>query len=129
MVFSAGDARHAAAHVKRTDSMDSDKQRSKIDAIYNLREAVESKVRAEQKLESDASPDARDELLAAQLEVEAKTQDAIDICHECGHEHAHGTPHIPSTSPSTSSGSGDPRVSGRQDNVVHVDFRRESESA
>jgi hypothetical protein len=115
-------ARHAAAGVKTLHTMDSDgegeKQRSKIDAIYELRDAVETKVRAEQEFEASASPDARDALLAAQLDLEAKTQDAIDVCHECGHSHTEDAPHV-TTAP----------VSSRHDNVVHVDFRRESESA
>ena len=50
---------------------------NKVDAIYELRDAVEAKARAEHHLDDDASPAARDALLAAQLEVEAKTQDAI----------------------------------------------------
>jgi hypothetical protein len=103
--------------------MDSDQQRRKIDAIYELRDAVETKVNAERDLEQDASSAARDALLAAQLELEAKTQDAIDVCHECGHAHAADSEHVPHEP------GGDPRITGYQDNVVHVDFRRESESA
>jgi hypothetical protein len=67
--------------------------RSKIDAIYELRDAVEAKVHAEQVLEAEGSAAARDALLAAQLEVEAKTQDAIEICHECGHPSSNGHAH------------------------------------
>jgi hypothetical protein len=103
--------------------MDSDQHRRKIDAIYELREAVEAKVNAEHALDEDGSAVARDALLAAQLELESKTQDAIDVCHECGHAHPAQAEHIAETS------TGDPRITGYQDNVVHVDFRRESESA
>jgi hypothetical protein len=82
--------------------METDSPRSKVDAIYDLRAAVEAKA-------------ARDALLVAQLEVEAKTQDAIEVCHECGHPaedgHAHSAPHA------------NPRVGERSQNVVHVDFR------
>jgi hypothetical protein len=74
----------------------------KIEAIYDLREAVEAKVRAEQRLAQLASPEARAELLDATLEVEARTQTAIEICHKCGREHASSEPH---------------------DNVIEVDFR------
>lgn len=94
--------------------METDSPRSKVDAIYDLREAVEAKAQAEHELERNATPAARDALLAAQLDVEAKTQDAIDVCHECGHAaeagHTHAPPH-------------DPRISERSANVVHVDFR------
>lgn len=65
----------------------------KIEAIYDLREAVEVKVRAELALERRASADTRAALLDATLEVEAKTQTAIDVCHECGLPHAPDDPH------------------------------------
>jgi hypothetical protein len=66
----------------------------KINAIYDLREAVEAKVRAEQALEKAPTPDARAALLQARLDLEAKTQDAIDVCHTCGHPHDPQTEHI-----------------------------------
>ena len=78
----------------------------KIAAIYDLREAVETKVRAEAALEREPSPDARAALLDATLEVEAKTQDAIEVCHRCGHAHEPDAQHI-----------GD-----LTDNVIEVDF-------
>jgi hypothetical protein len=59
----------------------------KITAIYDLRAAVEAKVRAELRLAQVPSPDARAELLDATLDVEDKTQTAIEVCHECGLEH------------------------------------------
>ncbi len=95
--------------------METDSPRSKVDAIYDLRAAVEAKAQAEHELERQGTPAARDALLVAQLEVEAKTQDAIEVCHECGHPaedgHAHSAPHA------------NPRVGERSQNVVHVDFR------
>lgn len=60
----------------------------KVAAIYDLRQAVEAKVHAEVALEVQPSPDKRAALLDATLEVEAKTQDAIEVCHECGLPHA-----------------------------------------
>jgi hypothetical protein len=90
--------------------------RNKVDAIYELRDAVEAKARAEQVLERDASAAARDALLTAQLDVEAKTQDAIEICHECGHTSGDGHAH-PTTKPSHTPGQ----------NVVYVDFRPDAE--
>ena len=81
----------------------------KIEAIYNLREAVEAKVHAEHALQLVPSPDTRAALLDATLEVEAKTQTAIDVCHACGAAHAPGDGH----------GSG-PAGGG---NVIEVNFR------
>jgi hypothetical protein len=65
----------------------------KITAIYDLRAAVEAKVHAEHALELVPSPEGRAALLDATLEVEAKTQNAIDVCHECGHAHESGASH------------------------------------
>jgi hypothetical protein len=77
----------------------------KIDAIYELREAVETKVRAEHALELVPSPEARVALLEATLDVESKTQTAIDVCHECGRAHGLDDEH--------------------GGNVIEVNFRRE----
>lgn len=84
---------------------------NKVEAIYQLREAVEAKAHAERVLETDSSPAARDALLEALLDVEAKTQDAIEICEACGHSHSAGDEH---------------RASEPGSNVVHVDFRPQS---
>jgi hypothetical protein len=65
----------------------------KIAAIYDLRSAVEAKVQAEQRLTDVPSADARAALLDAALELEEKTQHAIEVCHECGLEHAPGKGH------------------------------------
>ncbi len=92
------------AHVRqKTKTMLSNQ---KIAAIYDLREAVETKVRAEQTLEREHTEDARTALLDATLAVEAKTQDAIEVCHECGHVHEREATHA-----------GEPG-----DNVIEVDF-------
>ena len=65
----------------------------KTDAIYSLRNAAEAKAVAEVKADANPTPAARDALLEARLELEAKTQDAVEACHECGHSHAVGEPH------------------------------------
>jgi hypothetical protein len=67
--------------------------KNKIDAIYELRSAAEEKARAEARLSDLQTPQARDVLLDAQLQLEEKTLQAIEVCHECGHEHAPGTGH------------------------------------
>jgi hypothetical protein len=59
----------------------------KLNAIYNLRTAVEAKVRAEQRLAQLPSADTRAALLHATLEVEDRTQTAIEACHHCGRGH------------------------------------------
>jgi hypothetical protein len=85
---------------------------AKIDAIYDLRDAAAAKARLELALDRNPSPDARDALLDATLEVEAKTQHAIEVCHECGHAH----------------GGGD-HVVGLQGNVIRVNFREDEGDA
>jgi hypothetical protein len=96
--------------------METESPRSKVEAIYELRDAVEAKVHAEHALENGASPAARDALLAAQLEVEAKTQDAIEICHECGHAGGDGHRHAPHRD-------GQPPLG----NVIYVDFQAQTQ--
>jgi hypothetical protein len=80
----------------------------KIAAIYDLRSAVEAKARAEQRLAEVPSADTRAALLDAALELEEKTQHAIDVCHECGLEHAPGNGHS---------------------NVIEVDFQANKDDA
>jgi hypothetical protein len=65
----------------------------KIEAIYSLRNAAEEKAQAEIKAQVLPTPAARDALLDAQLRLEAKTQDAIEACHECGRPHGAEEPH------------------------------------
>jgi anti-sigma regulatory factor (Ser/Thr protein kinase) len=65
----------------------------KVEAIYSLREAAQAKALAEFRAKAEPSSAARDTLLDAQLTLEAKTQDAIVACHECGHPHSPDDPH------------------------------------
>jgi hypothetical protein len=78
----------------------------KIAAIYELREAVENKVHAEAALDARPAAETRGALLEAMLDVEAKTQRAIEVCHACGYAHAEDE---------------------RHDNVINVDFRRQND--
>jgi hypothetical protein len=68
-------------------------QPNKVEAIYALRDAAEAKAAAEHLLEAKPSETTRGALLDAQIELEAKTQDAIEVCHECGRPHAADEPH------------------------------------
>jgi hypothetical protein len=70
------------------------KSEQKIDAIFELRTAAEEKALAEKAVTEDPTPENRDKLLDRQLELEKKTVTAIDVCHECGHEHLPETPHV-----------------------------------
>ena len=65
----------------------------KFEAIFSLRKAAEAKAIAEIEADADPTPEARDALLDAQLKLEAKTQDAVEACHECGHTHGSDEPH------------------------------------
>jgi len=85
----------------------------KIDAIYDLRNAVEAKTRLEAVVEDRPTADAREALLDATLEVEARTQHAIEVCHECGHIHPADRAHGDST----------------ERNVIRVNFRPEDGDA
>lgn len=98
--------------------MEIEQQRNKIDAIYELRDAAETKAHAERDLEITGTEAARDALLEAQLNVEARTQEAIDVCHECGQNRADNHEHPLRT-----------RIGERRDNVIAVDFRPAAERA
>jgi hypothetical protein len=65
----------------------------KIEAIYQLRDSAAMKAKLEVAASDNPTPALRDALLDATLDVEAKTQHAIEACHECGHAHA-GNTHI-----------------------------------
>jgi hypothetical protein len=65
----------------------------KIDTIYELRKAAESKVLAEKALEDDPGAERRDQLLHAQIKLEEKTIEAIEVCHECGRPHSSDEAH------------------------------------
>jgi hypothetical protein len=65
----------------------------KTEAIYSLRDAAEAKAVAEIVASVHPTAATRDALLDAQLDLESKTQDAVEACHECGLPHAAGEPH------------------------------------
>lgn len=67
--------------------------KEKIDAIFDLRAAAEKKALAEKALVEDPKAEKRDQLLDAQLALAEKTMAAIDVCHECGHQHSNGAAH------------------------------------
>ena len=91
---------------------------NKIDAIYDLRAAVEQQVHAEHAAAEIGTPEARDVLLDATLNVEAKTQDAIEACHDCGRVHASDEAHERLA-----------RVGEMHDsNIIDVDFSRGQDS-
>jgi hypothetical protein len=69
----------------------------KIDTIYELRKAAESKALAEKALEDDPGAERRDQLLHAQIKLEEKTIEAIEVCHECGGTHSSDQAHPQST--------------------------------
>ena len=92
--------------------MPKNRRKNKVEAIYDVRQAAEEKARAEQELRESPTPGARDALLDAQIDLEAKTLDAIEACNECGHVHRSTEPHQ--------------RVMQRFENVLDVDFERGS---
>ncbi len=96
----------------------------KVEAIFELREAVEEKVHAEYSAAREGSPEARDALLDATLKVNEKTQDAIEVCHSCDLPHAASEPHTTSDPRTASS-----RIGAHVDNVVAVDFSPESKQS
>lgn len=67
--------------------------RKKIDAIYELRTAAENKALAEKALDDDPGAERRDQLLHAQIKLEEKTIEAIEVCHECGRAHSSDEAH------------------------------------
>ncbi len=77
---------------------------------------TDRKARAEHELAATGTESARDALLAAQIENEPQTQDAIELCQECGERHAADARHHVRS-----------RVSDRRDNVILVDFRPAAE--
>ena len=88
------------------------RRKNKVAAIYDVRQAAEEKALAERDLHESPSSDARDALLDAQINLEAKTLDAIEACNECGHVHKSSEPHE--------------RIVQRKDNVLDVDFAGDS---
>lgn len=60
----------------------------KVAAIYELREAAEAHARIEAIAGDKPKGKDRDRLLDARIELEQKTQRAIEACAYCGREHA-----------------------------------------
>lgn len=60
----------------------------KVAAIYELREAAEQHARIEAKVGEKPKGTDRDRLLDARIELEQKTQRAIESCVYCGRAHA-----------------------------------------
>ncbi len=87
------------------------RQRNKVDAIYELRSAAETKARAEAAVDRLPTPENRDALLDARSTLEEKTMKALDVCHECGHPHGPADPHMP-----------------RGGNVIQIDFNKSEET-
>jgi hypothetical protein len=96
--------------------------KEKVEAIFELREAAEKKAHAERDLAEAPSMDKRDVLLDAAIELEQKTQIALEACHECGEEHTADQPHSARGS-STAGGAGRQSAAQSDGNVVSVDFR------
>ena len=90
--------------------MKESKQPDKVEAIFQLREAAEKKANAERDLDKAPSRNQQMAFLDAKLELDEKTQVAIEACHECGHEHGPQDPH------------GLPARRTGADNVVNVNF-------
>lgn len=59
----------------------------KVAAIYELREAAEQHARIEAKVGEKPKGTDRDRLLDARIELEQKTQAAIESCVYCGRPH------------------------------------------
>ena len=85
--------------------------KQKLDAIYELRTAVEERTRLEIAVDREPTPSRRDALLKATLKVEDQTQTAIEACHYCGRAHLPDEPHA-----------------SLRDNVIDVDFRPRDQS-
>ncbi|HTX03665.1 MAG TPA: hypothetical protein VMD07_08275 [Candidatus Acidoferrales bacterium] len=60
----------------------------KVAAIYELREAAEQHARIEANVGERPKGTDRDRLLDARIELEQKTQRAIESCVYCGRDHA-----------------------------------------
>lgn len=60
----------------------------KVTAIYNLREAAAKHAKLEMAVGENPSGRERDELLAARVDLEQKTQQAVETCVHCGRPHS-----------------------------------------
>lgn len=80
----------------------------KVAAIYELREAAEQHARIEATVGEKPKGKDRDRLLDARIELEQKTQRAIESCAYCGRPHADDEDDCGDKPP--------------RDNVIPVDF-------
>ena len=78
--------------------------KSKIDAVYELREAAEAHGRAETVLQLGSSPQNRDAALQTRVELEAKTAQALEACEYCGRLHRDDEPHPAASAHHTAQG-------------------------
>ena len=60
----------------------------KVAAIYALREAAEKHAKLEAEIGDRPSANERDLLLDARIELEQKTQQAVETCVHCGRPHS-----------------------------------------
>lgn len=60
----------------------------KVAAIYALREAAEKHAKLELALGEKPSPEERDRLLDSRIELEQRTQQAVETCVHCGRPHS-----------------------------------------
>lgn len=68
----------------------------KVAAIYQLREAAAKHAKLEMAAGENPPGPERDELLDARIELEQKTQQAVETCVHCGRSHADDTDDCPS---------------------------------
>jgi len=85
----------------------------KVGAIYELREAAEEHARIEARVGSRPKGKDRDRLLDARIELEHKTQRAIESCVYCGRSHTDDEDECVQREPSGAK-------------VIPVDFNRNS---
>jgi len=64
----------------------------KVAAIYALREAAEKHAKLEAALGGKPGPKERDLLLDARIELEQRTQQAVETCVHCGRSHVDDDP-------------------------------------
>ncbi len=113
--------------------MDSQPSSKKVAAIYDLREAAEAKAKAQVAVENDSTPGSRDALLEAQIELENKTADAVEACHDCDDaSHDHPPRGGASRAMAGATGGGTPAArepASDRSNVIDVDFGGRTKSA
>lgn len=113
--------------------METPSSSKKVAAIYDLRAAAEAKAKAQVAVEHDSTPNSRDALLEAQIELENKTADAVEACHDCddtSHDHRQAGSARTSRGGAPEGGAPAPRErSSDRSNVIDVDFGNGAKSA